>query len=390
MKKRLLILYTSAGAGHIRAAEALVQAAHNSHPEIEVLSRDALDLMPALVRQYYGASYLVAVNRAPELWGYLYDYTDRTPANSRSAKILKFFDRLNSRKLLALVSDFGPDAIICTHFLPANVLQSAAQTGDAKGPGFLRGLLPGRKGVKLPPVSMVLTDYDVHSYCVHERTSAYFVPSDEVRHQLQARRVPADRIHVTGIPVLPIFEELSPVASREKRPRARRPGAGVRSDAALFSPARARVRDGLGIGRDENVVLLLSGGFGVGNVNRTLESLLELDAEFRILAVAGKNQELRAGLEKTAARRPGRVTVFGFVQNMHELMAAADLSITKSGGLTVSESLALGLPMIVFAPIPGQEVANCNYLLENGAALLAKDVSVLAFKREKLLRSKET
>jgi processive 1,2-diacylglycerol beta-glucosyltransferase len=102
--------------------------------------------------------------------------------------------------------------------------------------------------------------------------------------------------------------------------------------------------------------------------------------DVQILAVAGKNASLKRSLDKVAADRPGKIVPLGFVDNMHELMAASDFAVTKPGGLTSSECLALGLPMVIVQPIPGQEERNSDFLLENGVALRANSAAHLAYK----------
>lgn len=379
--KTLLILYVSAGAGHRRAAEALVATAQQLYPNLEVVCRDALDFMSLFVRRYYGRSYLAAANSTPELWGFMYDYSDRKGYDSRMTKLMRFLDRLQAKRLTAFVNKLQPAAIICTHFLPSNVLLSARGRATRAKKADRRGrIAPSLE----PPISLVLTDFDVHSFCLHEDLNMYFVPSEEVKYQLLARGIRPEQTAVTGIPVLPAFAEYGMILSKPVGPTA-----GNGSRIAHLSPEadalKKTLREKLGVSPSVKVVLLLSGGFGVGHIEDTLRSLWQLDSNFQVLVVAGRNEKLQARLEKIAATKPGWAKVFGYVNNMHELMAASDVAVSKSGGLTVAECLAVGLPMVVMAPIPGQEVANCNYLVENGAAVIAKNVAVLRYKLERLL-----
>jgi len=105
------------------------------------------------------------------------------------------------------------------------------------------------------------------------------------------------------------------------------------------------------------------------------------------VVVTGRNQELRRELAAQDRKHPTRV--LGFVTNMHELMAVADLLITKPGGLTSSEALAMGKPLLILNPIPGQEAANSDFLLEHGAAAKVNRVEDLPFRIEHLLGTRK-
>src|SRR5206468_3096647 len=130
-----------------------------------------------------------------------------------------------------------------------------------------------------------------------------------------------------------------------------------------------------------------SGGFGMGPVGKILAELDKVARPLQTVVVAGRNEELRRELAAQDRRHPTRV--LGFVANMHELMAVADLILTKPGGLTSSEALALGKPLFILHPIPGQEAANSDFLLEHGAAAKVNRVEDLPFRLEQLLGSKK-
>ncbi|MBI5359430.1 MAG: glycosyltransferase [Planctomycetes bacterium] len=342
--KKLLILSTSAGAGHMRAAEALVTAARTAYPHIEVLSHDSLDYMGGFFQKVYNRAYLASVSHTPELWGYFYSFSD-TKTPKVVSKMMKIFDRLNSKKLTALVESYEPDHIICTHFLPTNVLLSAR---DRKKPKC--------------PISVVLTDYDAHFFWVNKDVKCYYVASEETKWDLHKKGVALEKIKVTGIPIQPVFLE--------------------RRD-------RGEVTRELDIYPDMRTVLVLSGGFGVGDMTKTVDTLMNIPGDFQMLVVAGKNEELRKKLEKTKKRAGKQIKVFGYVNNIQDLMDASDIVVTKSGGLTVSECLTKGLAMVIFAPIPGQEERNCDYLLERGAALKAKNLDNLEYKLREVLNNRE-
>jgi len=342
----LLILSASAGAGHMRAADALAEACRQRHPELQVLHVDALDYVSRIVKRTYARGYLQTVNRNPALWGYLYQLSDKQdPEKSRGARLVHLLDQLGKRKLVRLVAQSKPFHVLCTHFLPARdlLVRKAAH--------------PER-----PPVSVVITDYDVHAYWVDPGVHRYYVATEEVRWELAARGIEAERIVVAGIPIHPVF-------GRSK-------GRGV-------------LATKFGLASDVRTVLVLSGGFGIGDVERTVRTVLGVEGPLQILAVAGRNEGLRKTLSELPVPAGKKLVVFGFVDFIEELMEVADLCVSKSGGMTVSECLTKGLPMVVLAPIPGQEERNCDYLLEKGIALKAKDHAGLAYKLRGLLADAE-
>ena len=204
------------------------------------------------------------------------------------------------------------------------------------------------------PVYTILTDYDIHSMWIQDGVDGYFVASPEMEHALREKGVGDAAIEVTGIPILPEF--------------------------AQKYPSRGEMRRRLGLNPDLRTVLVAAGGFGMMSADTVVKLLAERLPEGQFMAVAGKNEDLRKRLAKLAKGCEGRLKPFGFVDNMHELMAASDVVVSKSGGLTTSECLAMGLPLVVFNPIAGQEERNAIYLLECGAGLWARTAAQLVFK----------
>jgi processive 1,2-diacylglycerol beta-glucosyltransferase len=339
----ILILHATAGAGHTRAAQAI--AAALKAKEIPCRLVDILDCTPALFRRMYVKSYIDLVQKAPELWGYLYDRSDVVrPATSTRVKARLAFNQLNSQPFKKLLKEAAPKAIVCTHFLPLELLS------DLK-----------RRGKIDVPVHAVVTDVSPHAFWVYPHIDFYHVATPSAARELERKDFPAERIRVTGIPVDPVFTERT------------------------AAPA-ARVKLGL---PERPTVLLLSGGFGVGPMVEALESFRDSRAEISLVVVAGKNAELEAKCRAVAKTLPVPVQVHGFVTNMHEWMDAADLIVTKPGGLTTTEALAKGKPMALVSPIPGQEQRNCEYLLEAGAAVRLYDVGDAAFHLEAWLADTE-
>jgi processive 1,2-diacylglycerol beta-glucosyltransferase len=341
MSHRLLILSVSAGAGHVRAAQALEAAAKSAEPPLAATHLDLLALVPKEFRKLYGEQYIKLVDRAPQLWSYLYTKTDRPSRDSLVGRLKRAAEKLNTRRLQSEIGRLRPDVILCTHFLPAELLSRQKA-----------------KGAPLPPLWVQVTDFDVHALWVHPHVDRYCVASEEVAFRLADRGVPRAKISVTGIPVMPQFS--------------------ARLD-------RGECAAGLGIRPERFTVALMAGGAGVGAIDELAARLLRAADDLQVVALAGRNAELLARLRKLAKSFPQQLFPLGFTTTVERVMSAADLVITKPGGLTVSECLARHKPMLLVSPIPGQEERNADYLLEAGAALKAVDAATLEFKLGLLL-----
>lgn len=351
---RLLVLSVSAGNGHVRAAQALVEAA-NRRPGCSAVHVDAMAHVARGFRKLYTEGYVGLVNRAPELWSYLHGKSDRTPHGATLQRLRRGIERISAGALLREVRRVRPDAIVCTHFLPAELLMREARQG--------------RLGC---PVWLQVTDYDLHNMWLVPGLAGYLAATPEVAYRMRSRGLDPQRVHVTGIPVMAAFSGSS--------------------DAAAAIPAAERdacvARLGLDPGRP--VVLMSSGGAVIGDLAQLVRHVLSLDphdSDFQVIAVAGRNVAAHRVLSDMAACMPRRLLAIGFTDDMAGLMRAADLVVTKPGGLTVSECMALGKPMLLVSPIPGQEENNATYLLEQGAAWLAGDSIGLAFKLQRLMSS---
>ncbi|HSI50233.1 MAG TPA: glycosyltransferase [Ideonella sp.] len=352
--QELLILSVSAGNGHVRAAQALAAAAGALQPACQATHVDAMAHVAAGFRKVYTDWYIQLVNRAPELWSYLHQKTDETPHSATSQRLRRAIERVSAGDLLREVRKVRPRAIVCTHFLPAELLMREQQKGRLDAPIWLQ-----------------VTDYDLHNMWLVPGMAGYLAATEEVAFRMRARGLPADRVHVTGIPVMPGFSQpQAPELARE--PNVTRLGLGL-------DPAR-------------RVILMASGGAGVGDLPSMVEQVLALQGpgcDFQVIAVAGRNEAAHTALQALAQRMPGRLVAIGFTQEMERLMAAADLVVTKPGGLTISECLALGRPMLLVSPIPGQEEHNAGFLLEEGAAWLAYDAIGLGYKVARLMAMPE-
>ncbi len=340
-KKKILLLSVSAGAGHQRAAEAIRSAALLKDSQFDVLHLDAMEFVTAGFRKIYTDFYIKLVNKAPALWGYLYHASNEAQSDSTTEKLRRALERLNARSLLKAIEEFQADAIICTHFLPAEMLSREI-----------------RKQRLHCPVWVQVTDFDLHRMWVHEHMAGYFAASEEVADRMLENGIPAEKIHVTGIPIMPAFQQ---------------------------KLERASCAPEFGLQAERTTILLMGGGAGLGGLDQVAARLLSQQPDFQLIALAGKNAAALQALQTLALRYPDRLFPQGFTKQVERLMACSDLVITKPGGLTTSECLALGLPMIVNSPIPGQEERNADYLLEQGVALKAYDDISLAYRVKHLL-----
>jgi processive 1,2-diacylglycerol beta-glucosyltransferase len=339
---RILVLSASVGAGHLRAAQAVELALREVAPQATVRNLDVLELTNPLFRRLYGKAYLDLVNHAPHMLGYFYDILDRPRRpNSKQDRWRLALEKLNLRQFTRLLQDEPWDLVINTHFLPAEIIAG----------------LRRRAKLTLPQVTAT-TDFETHRLWVNQPCDHYFTATEEGARNLHGWGVPPEQTTVTGIPIHPVFAKAKDGAACRKK---------------------------LGLGGDRPVVLQLAGGFGVGPIEKLYQALLAVDRPLDLVVVAGRNEKLKTELEAIPAGPRHRARVLGFTDQIDEWMAAADLVVSKPGGLTTSETLARGAVMVVVNPIPGQESRNSDYLLENGAAIKGNNVATLAYKVDSLL-----
>lgn len=327
----VLIVSASAGSGHVRAAEALREAfAQADMGRVEHV--DILELSPAWLRRAYGGGFELVASRAPRVWRQLYARTDGPdPDRARWGPVA---ERLLFRRFRRLAASGEWSALVCTHFLPCQLA--------AHRPGF-------------PAFSLVVTDFVVHRYWIQPGVRRYFVATDELAAEFRART--GSVVQATGIPVAAGFGQQRTLVPGTADWRAARAALG-------FDPAAP-------------LVLVMGGGFGLG-IESTVVAALEADVPgLQLMAICGRNDTAR---QQLLARRlpPERVRILGHVGDVPRLMAAADVVVSKPGGLTLSEALAVGRPLLLTRAVPGQEESNRSHLLRLGAALDASTPQALA------------
>ena len=343
MSQNILVLSASVGAGHMRAAQAVELALRELAPQANIRNVDVLTLTNATFRRIYGKAYLDLVNRAPHVLGYIYDHMDkpRRPDSKRD-KLRLAIEKLNLKNFIALMEEGPWDVVVNTHFLPAEIIASLRREGK----------------LKVPQIT-VTTDFETHRLWVNDPCDHYTTATPEGAAYLRHWGV-ASPVSVTGIPIHPLFSQ-----SKDR--------------------ADCLARQGL-VG-DRPILLQLAGGFGVGPIEKLFNGILSLDIPLEIVVVAGKNEEVKRELEQVPIPPRHRAKILGFTDQIDELMCAADVVLSKPGGLTTSEVLARGAAMAIINPIPGQESRNSDYLLENGAAIKINNVGTLPLKLTELLKN---
>jgi processive 1,2-diacylglycerol beta-glucosyltransferase len=339
---RVLILHASVGSGHQRAAAALA-AAFARKPDCEVRVEDTLDYGSRVFRRAYTQSYHELSERAPALWRLFYEGTNVSdPEWAEIANRLRsLVERLGGTRLARLVARFAPDAIICTHFLPVELLLRLKR----------RGRLP-------QPIYCVVTDVVAHCFWATPAIDGYFVASELTREQLIARGVAPAIIHVSGIPVDPAIAEPKPAAQTRTRH---------------------------GFAAEQPLISLFGGGLDVERARLMVAGLLARDIAGTLVVVAGRNAALAEALAGLTDGLSLRLRTLGLISYVDDLVAASDLVISKAGGLIVSEVLARGAPLLLVDPIPGQEEWNADYVVTAGAGVQLRMVELVPLAVERLL-----
>ena len=329
---KILILSASIGSGHTKAAEALLEEFKAQYGEdatvetVDFMARD-VSTLNFLTKKLY----LAALKFIPDLYDRIYKVTGAKKVGTLTRLVISSLMYFPFARLL---KNFQPEVVICTHPFP----EAAAALWK-----FLNA-----KSARKFLLSAVLTDYSLHEIWIFSEVDVYFVATEAMRTELAAQSRPNQEIYATGIPIGKKFSALNSVE------------------------------------HSTPTILLMGGGLGLGSIEETLQDLDNLDLPLKIFVVAGQNQKLLTRLKSLQKKIRHQTEIFGYVENIGELMSTADLLITKPGALTMTESFAAGLPMILHAPIPGPEAQNALYAVTNGAAISAGNLKISAIVHELL------
>jgi 1,2-diacylglycerol 3-beta-galactosyltransferase len=324
MTKSVLVLMCDSGGGHRSVADAIVGALERLFPDryrfhLADIMADGFPFPLSAAGRLYGP----VVDRLPRCWGLLWHMTD---GRLRSPLLLKAVSPLASRRLAALVHATTPDIIVSTHPWANHI------------PAWLRQRLHWRMSL----ITVVTDPFSIHRWWLCPEVDLCLVPTEQAYHEALNAGFDPDKVQIVGMPVALEFV----TAPRDK----------------------AELRQELGLRQDRLTVLLTGGGDGMGNVYPFARAAAQAELDVQLVIVAGRNGALKRKLESTSWEVPTRI--LGFVDNMADLMHAADLLITKAGPSTISEALSCGLPMLISGALRGQEEGNAEWVAGTGAAAL--------------------
>lgn len=343
MTRRILYLYLTKHSGHYAAAVAIDEAVRRRDGRVESMLLDSFSHANPVLSKVTLRAYLAALKAAPEIWEWMYDNPE---LKERTKRIRDLLNRGNSRKLQSILTSFKPDVVVCTQGFACGVLASWKE----------------RTGNRRPALVGVLTDFVAHRYWAHDQVDLYIAPNEATKGTLFSQGVPPERVRVTGIPI---------------------------NDRHRHLADKDAVYESLGFKPGLPLVLLMGGSLGLGPMKSVIRKLDKLPQPFYIVAITGKNEELKERLERKGQKLRHPTRIFGFVENIHELMDAAEMVVTKPGGITTAECLVKRLPMIIINPIPGQEAKNTEYLLSHGVAVQAEDANDVRLFVDEFFRNPE-
>lgn len=323
--KKIIVLYASVGGGHFKAAEGIKNYILDNYKNCEVQMIDALKYTNKIVDKIVIKSYVNMAKYSPKMWGEIYKFSEKqySPATFSNA-----VQMILSNKLLALLEYEEPDSIISTHPFITEMVAS----------------LKKREKFDVE-LNVIMTDYASHKFweLKPEYVNRYFVANNEMKAGLVFNGIDENKIFVTGIPVNTAF---------------------------LNEYNKELIYKEFDLDSNLKTVLMFGGGeYGLSNVKDFFKSLLAVNKDIQVIAIAGKNVKIQKMFKKISSEFDKKVIVLGYTNKIPELMNISDFIISKPGGLTTTEILVSNVPFIIINPIPGQEEENARFLLNNGAAV---------------------
>ena len=321
---KVLIISVKAGFGHHSTAQAMIDCFRNKNIECEML--DTFEYINPVLADSIDNGYLFSTKYIPEIYGKAYSKLDKRDEKYEKFSPIAVLSKLVSHKLKEYVCEYNPDIIIGTHSYAC----------------MLMTYMREKKIVSCPLIGIV-TDFTVHPFWESTDLDYYVTADSLLDNQMKKKGISKEKILPLGIPIKPKFSQKMP---------------------------KEEARDALRID-NRTTILLMMGSMGFGNIFKELRAIDELDIDFQVLCVCGKNEKMYREIESHIWKKT--VIPFGFVNNVDVMMDASDCIITKPGGLTTSELLAKQLPAIIMNPIPGQEDRNMEFLVNNGAAIMVTE-----------------
>ncbi len=321
---KALILSISTGQGHHATGQAVENEFRKRGVDCETL--DAYEYIEPILSELVSKGYLLSTAYAKRISSKLYDIVVKKNKPLKKYSVPKITNTVWARDLKNYIEESNPDVIVCTHVLAA----------------ILVNIMKERQWVDVVTVGIV-TDFTLHPLWEETRHLDYYVtPTDLLEFQMKRKGLETAKMLPIGIPINPKFSE--------------------RID-------QLEARKQLGLELHKHTLLLMSGSMGYGKIDESIERLDRLNFDFQVMVVCGNNKKMYKKVKGLTTQK--RFDIYGYVSNVDVMMDAADCIITKPGGITTSEAMAKGLPMIMVNPIPGHEMRNAEFMLNNGLALYA-------------------
>ncbi len=342
MAKRILFLMSDTGGGHRAAAEAIRDALVLRHGEhavrVEMVDVFKHSLFPL---NYMPELYPVWVNNSSGTWGASFRWTN---SRRRASMLTDGMYLTSGHRLRRMASDNPADVVVSVH----SVINRPSMHAFSA--------LPER-----PPFITVVTDLvSTHAFWYDRRVERCLVPTQIAYDRGLQFGLKPSQLHITGLPVHPRFQQMD----------------------------NAKARLDLGWAPDRPVIMMVAGGEGMGPLYETARAIDERRLNCQLVIITGKNKTLKQKLDASLWNQPTHV--YGFVNNMPQMMAGADILVTKAGPATIGEACIAGLPMILNDAIPGQETGNVDYVVENRAGHYAPDFAAVAATAANWLSEGET
>jgi len=348
-KRRILLMYITKVSGHRQATMAIQHAIKSLDPNVTAPTVNGFGYTYPRLERVINGAYMGVIKTTPKVWDYLYD---NPRILKKSKRIKAFLHKTSHAKIGRLIAKYRPDTVVCTQAFPCGMVADykRAYNADFKLVG-------------------VLTDYAPHSFWINDGVDCYIVPSSDAKERFKTKGVTEDAIKVYGIPIRPKF-----AVQLDKKP----------------------IAEKLGLDLNVPTVLVMGGGQGLGPIKAVVKSLLRIEMPLQMIVLTGVNKKLLKWLDrqKTKKRKPKTsknktIIAYEYANNVDELMEVSTLIITKPGGMTTSECLAKGLPMVIVNPLPGQEMRNTGFLLKKGIAIRIDKTNDIGEEIELLLKSPE-
>lgn len=332
--KNILIFYASYGGGHLSAAKSIKQYIDSHYKDCNVKMCDCMKYIDTKLEKITTDAYKTMAKSAPKTWGELYKLTDR---EGPITQITNTSNKLFAIKLNKLFKEFNPDIVISTHPFSTQMTAELKKLGKTKC-----------------TLATIMTDFAPHNQWLvgSDYIDYFFVSHEGMKKKIMQKGIQEEKIFATGIPL---------------------------SNRFLQHFNREKIKEDLKLDTEKRTILFFGGGeFGLGKdaTSKILEEfILNLKNEYQMVVISGKNEKMYEKFSSIVKQKRAskKVQVYTYTNKVPELMSISDLVVTKPGGLTSTESLASGLPMVIINPIPGQEEKNAEYLVSSGVAIWLKN-----------------